>query len=98
MRSVSHQSGFDFSDATQPLAAEDPPGTWLSTYFTSEQYRLHIPQAKTAVTRLDPLLQQLFTNAIDQIEPRLNEIATSSTEEGGAYHLWGIELRVPSEV
>lgn len=94
MTLASDQAGFDFSDASQPIATEDPPGTWLGTRLTTAQYRQHVPVARSLAARLEPLLQHLFVNAIDQIEPRLAQMAETIEDDGGVYPLWGIELEL----
>lgn len=99
MACASNQAGFDFSDDdAQPIAAEDPPGTWLITQLTTAQYRQHAAVATRAATRLDPLLQRLFLYVIEQIEPRLEKMAETIDDDGSAYTLSGIGLEVPPEV
>lgn len=83
----SEQAGFDFSDASEPIAAEDPPGTWLDARLTTAQYRHHVAVARSVAAGLEPLLRQLFLNAIEQIEPRLAEMAETIEDDGGAYSL-----------
>lgn len=98
MTSASTQAGFDFSDNTTTIAAEDPPGTWLDSRLTTTQYREHVRTARPRLASLDPVLRLLFTHAVDQIEPRLIEMADTIEDDGSAYPLWGIELNASPEV
>jgi hypothetical protein len=81
---------FDFNDAICPIAAEDPPGTWLHTALTVAQYRQHIREAKAATARLDPRLQPLFSEGIEELERRLESIR----DDGNAFALFAICVEV----